>query len=74
MSPAQNTAHHESSSISLTRISAASEVASLALGKLERQLLEEAWQRAEVSVREIYVAFEERIAYTTPDDDPRSPV
>jgi predicted transcriptional regulator len=42
-----------------------SEVASLALGKLERQVLEEAWQRGEVSVREIYVAFEERIAYTT---------
>ena len=42
-----------------------SEVASLALSKLERQVLEEAWQRGEVSVREIYVAFEERIAYTT---------
>jgi predicted transcriptional regulator len=42
-----------------------SEVASLALGKLERQVLEESWRRGEVSVREIYVAFEERIAYTT---------
>jgi predicted transcriptional regulator len=42
-----------------------SEVASLALGKLERQVLEEAWQRGEVSVREIYVAFDETIAYTT---------
>lgn len=42
-----------------------SEVASLALGKLERQVLEEAWRRGEVSVRDIYVAFEERIAYTT---------
>jgi predicted transcriptional regulator len=41
------------------------EVASLALGKLERQVLEEAWRRGEVSVRDIYVAFEERIAYTT---------
>jgi predicted transcriptional regulator len=41
------------------------EVASLALGKLERQVLEEAWKRAEVSVRDIYLAFEERIAYTT---------
>jgi predicted transcriptional regulator len=41
------------------------EVASLALGKLERQVLEEAWQRSEVSVRDIYLAFEERIAYTT---------
>ncbi len=41
------------------------EVASLALGKLERQVLEEAWQRGEVSVRDIYLIFEERIAYTT---------
>jgi len=41
------------------------EVASLALGKLERQVLEQTWQRGEVSVRDIYVAFEERIAYTT---------
>jgi predicted transcriptional regulator len=42
-----------------------SEVASLALGKLERQVLDEAWARREVSVRDIYVLFEERIAYTT---------
>jgi len=42
-----------------------SEVASLALGKLERQVLDVTWQRREVSVREIYLAFEERIAYTT---------
>src|SRR5205807_10314067 len=42
-----------------------SEVASLALGRLERQVLDKAWQRDEVSVREIYLAFEERIAYTT---------
>jgi len=41
------------------------EVASLALGKLERQVLDEAWSRREVSVRDIYLAFEERIAYTT---------
>ena len=41
------------------------EVASLALGKLERQVLDETWRRREVSVRDIYVAFEERIAYTT---------
>src|SRR6266478_1443931 len=41
------------------------EVASLALGKLERQVLDETWRRSEVSVRDIYVAFEERIAYTT---------
>src|SRR5712692_1927560 len=42
-----------------------SEVASLALGKLERQVLDHAWQRAEVSVRDIYLAFDERVAYTT---------
>lgn len=42
-----------------------SEVASLALGKLERQVLDETWSRTEVSVREVYLAFEEKIAYTT---------
>jgi len=40
------------------------EVASLALGKLERAVLDETWRRREVSVRDIYLAFEERIAYT----------
>jgi len=42
-----------------------SEVASLALGKLERQVLDEAWRHGEVSVRDIYLAFHEQIAYTT---------
>lgn len=42
-----------------------SEVASLALGKLERQVLDEAWRRGEVSVREVFVSFEEKVAYTT---------
>jgi predicted transcriptional regulator len=42
-----------------------SELASLALGKLEREVLEQTWQRGEVSVRDIFLAFEERIAYTT---------
>jgi len=42
-----------------------SEVASLALGKLERQVLDETWQRGEVSVRDIYLAFGENVAYTT---------
>jgi len=42
-----------------------SEVASLALGKLERQVLDETWRRGEVSVREVFVSFEERVAYTT---------
>jgi predicted transcriptional regulator len=41
------------------------EVASLALGKLERQVLDEAWRRSEVSVRDIYLAFDEKVAYTT---------
>ena len=42
-----------------------SEVALLALGKLERQVLDQTWQRGEVSVRDIYLAFGENIAYTT---------
>ena len=41
------------------------EVASLALGKLERQVLDEAWRRGEVSVREVFVVFDEQVAYTT---------
>jgi len=41
------------------------EVASMALGKLERRVLDQAWRRGEVSVREVYVTFEEKIAYTT---------
>lgn len=41
------------------------EVASLALGKLERQVLEEMWRSNEVSVRDVFLAFEERVAYTT---------
>ena len=41
------------------------EVASLALGKLERQVLDRAWQRGEVTVRDIYIAFDEKVAYTT---------
>jgi predicted transcriptional regulator len=41
------------------------EVASIALGKLERQVLEEIWRSEEVCVRDMFVAFEERVAYTT---------
>jgi len=41
------------------------EIACLALGSLERQVLEETWRRGEVSVRDIHRAFDERIAYTT---------
>jgi predicted transcriptional regulator len=41
------------------------EVAAQALGKLEREVLNEIWRRDEVSVRDIYLAFGESIAYTT---------
>jgi predicted transcriptional regulator len=41
------------------------EVASESLGKLEREVLDEIWRRDEVSVRDIYLAFGETIAYTT---------
>ena len=41
------------------------EIACIALGKLERQVLEEIWRLGEVSVRDIYRIFEEKIAYTT---------
>jgi predicted transcriptional regulator len=42
-----------------------SELASVALGPLERQVLEQAWRRREISVRDVYLAFDEKIAYTT---------
>ena len=41
------------------------EIACFALGKLERQVMEETWRLGEVTVRDIHRAFEERIAYTT---------
>ena len=41
------------------------EVASAALGKLERQVLEEIWRRQETTVRDVFIAFEEKVAYTT---------
>jgi predicted transcriptional regulator len=41
------------------------EVAAAALGKLERKVLEETWRRGETTVRDVFLAFEERIAYTT---------
>ena len=41
------------------------EIACFALGKLERQVMEETWRLGEVSVRDIHRTFEERIAYTT---------
>ncbi len=41
------------------------EVVCLALGKLEREVMEEAWARGEASVAEVHKAFGERVAYTT---------
>jgi len=41
------------------------EIACFALGKLERQVLEETWRLGELSVRDIHRAFTERVAYTT---------
>ncbi len=41
------------------------EVASVALGKLEREVLEQLWGSGETSVRQVCAAFDERIAYTT---------
>ena len=41
------------------------EVVSTALGKLERRVLNEVWIGGEVSVRDIYLVFDEKIAYTT---------
>jgi predicted transcriptional regulator len=41
------------------------EIACFALGKLERQVLEETWRLGEVTVRDIHRAFDERVAYTT---------
>jgi predicted transcriptional regulator len=36
-----------------------------ALGKLEREVMDEAWRCGQVSVREVYERFDERVAYTT---------
>src|SRR3981081_3235372 len=63
--PAQNASTMKAPRFLLRGFRRPREGASLALGKLERQVLEAAWQRGEVSVRDIYLAFEERIAYTT---------
>lgn len=41
------------------------EVVGAALGKLEREVMELSWRKGEISVRDVYLAFEERIAYTT---------
>jgi predicted transcriptional regulator len=41
------------------------DVASVALGPLERQVLDETWRREEISVRDVFVSFDQRVAYTT---------
>ncbi len=41
------------------------EIVNRALGKLEREVLNEIWRREEVSVRDVYLAFGESVAYTT---------
>jgi predicted transcriptional regulator len=41
------------------------EVVRLALGKLEREVMEQVWQGGEINVRELWVAFGHRLAYTT---------
>jgi predicted transcriptional regulator len=62
---AQNAASMKAPRFLLRGFRRPSEVALLALGKLERQVLDQIWQRGEVSVRDIYLAFDENIAYTT---------
>ena len=42
-----------------------SELASLALGRLDRQVLEETWRRGETSVRDLVSTFNDQVAYTT---------
>jgi predicted transcriptional regulator len=41
------------------------DIAFLALGRLERQVLEESWRQGEISVRDIFISFDKRVAYTT---------
>lgn len=62
---AQQCLHMKSPRFLLRGFRRPSEVASLALGKLERRVLDEAWLRGEVSVREVFVTFDEEVAYTT---------
>src|ERR1044072_4050869 len=40
------------------------EIACFALGKLERQVMEETWRLGEVTVRDIHRSFNEQLAYT----------
>jgi len=60
-----NAPHMKTSRFLLRGFKRPREVASESLGKLEQDVLKEIWRRDEVSVRDIYLAFGERIAYTT---------
>ena len=62
---AENAADMKTSRFLLRGFRRPREIACFALGKLERQVLEETWRLGEVSVRDVHRAFEERIAYTT---------
>lgn len=62
---AQQCAHMRTTRFLLRGFKRPREVASQALGKLEREVLNQIWLRKEVSVRDIYLAFGETIAYTT---------
>lgn len=62
---AQQCAHMKTSRFLLRGFKRPRDVASESLGKLEQDVLNEIWQRDEVSVRDVYLAFDERIAYTT---------
>jgi predicted transcriptional regulator len=60
-----NAPHMKTSRFLLRGFKRPREVASESLGKLEQDVLNEVWRRDEVSVRDIYLAFGEKIAYTT---------
>jgi len=60
-----NACHMKTSRFLLRGFRRPREVASVALGRLERQVLEETWRRGETSVRDVFIAFDERVAYTT---------
>lgn len=65
MTPTNNSVLMKSPKFLLRGFRRPSELASLALGHLERQVLEEIWRRGETSVRDIFISFNEQIAYTT---------
>lgn len=65
MTPTNNSVLMKSPKFLMRGFRRPSELASLALGHLERQVLEEIWRRGETSVRDIFISFNEQIAYTT---------